>query len=137
MRNVVCIAMLCLMAMTVACGSDDGPVKSGSGEKRDGKVFVLNASDLVLEVTVKYGDNIVETMEVGPHSARTEVSGIIEGDQDVTVVLDVVRHGEGDRLGFVQGDPHTKEFTMDGDITIEMTASNYSGDQWTAVYEFV
>jgi len=26
---------------------------------------------------------------------------------------------------------------MDGDVTIEMTAANYSGDQWTAVYEFV
>ena len=137
MRNTVCIAMLCLMAMAVACGSDDGPTKSSSGGKRDGKVFVINASDLVLQVTVKYGDNIVEEMEVGAHSSRTAVSDIIEGDMDVTVVLDVVRHGEGDRLGFVQGDPHTKEFSMDGDVTIEMTASNYSGDQWTAVYEFV
>lgn len=134
MKSITLTVILGLMAMLVACGSDS---PTTSGGKRDGKVFVINSSDLVLKVTVRYGDNIVETTEVDAHSARTEVSGIIEGGIDVTVVLDVVRHGEGIQLGFVQGDPHTKEFTMNGDVTIQMTASNYSGDQWTAVFELV
>jgi len=94
MLSVRKLGMLCAfliaLFLVLGCGGDDGPTKSGAGAKKDGRVYLQNDTNRIIDVAY-FNEELGETLEtvVPAYAVKEDIShAVIKGDTKVTFHLE-------------------------------------------------
>jgi len=81
----ILIVLLIVLFLFIGCGGDDGPMKSNTGTKKDGRVYVRNDTNRIIGVRY-YNEELGQTFEteVPAYAKQEDVSqAVIEGGTKV------------------------------------------------------
>lgn len=89
-RLGVLSAALIVLFLVLGCGGDDGPTKSGSSAKKDGRVYLQNDTNRIIDVDY-LNEELGETVEtvVPAYAVKEDISkAVIKGGSKVTFHLE-------------------------------------------------